>query len=66
MCVLTALTKDSENTQICFCFLMIMGADIDDRPPIVIMGMAVPSAVADGTGFQLRVKLSHEGIEERF
>ena len=64
MSVFAAVTEDSEDTEICFSPLS--GIKVNDGAPVVVMDMAVPSAVADGTGLQFRAKLSHKGVKEKF
>lgn len=64
MSVFTAVTEYSEDTEICFSPLS--GIKVNDGTPIVVMDMAVPGAVADGTGLQFRAELRHKGIKEKF
>ena len=62
--VLTAITEDSENAEICFGPLP--GIKINDGTPVIVMDMAVSSTVADGTGLQFRPELRHKGVKEKF
>lgn len=62
--MVTAVTEDPEHTKIRF--LLCAGLEVNNGSAVVIMGMAVPGAPADGTGFQFRAKQSHVGIEQRF
>lgn len=64
MSVLAAVTEDSENTEISGSLLS--GIEINDGTSVVVMDMAVPGAVADGTGLQFRAELCHKGIKEKF
>ena len=64
MSVLTAVTEDSENAEICFGPLP--GIKVNDGTPVVVMDMAVSGAVADGTGLQFRAELCHKGVKEKF
>lgn len=64
MSVLTAVTEDSEDAEICF--RPLPGIKVNDRTPVVVMDMAVSGAVTDGTGLQFRAKLSHKGVKEKF
>lgn len=64
MSVLTAVTEDSEDTEICF--RPLPGIKVNDGTPVVVMDMAVSGAVADGTGLQFRAELSHKGVKEKF
>ena len=64
MSALTAVTEDSEDTEICF--RPLPGIKVNDGTPVIIMDMAVSGAVADGAGFQFRSELSHKGVKEKF
>ena len=64
MSVFTAVTEDSEDAEICFSPLP--GIKVNDGTPVVVMDMAVPGAVADGTGLQFRSELRHKGVKEKF
>ena len=64
MSVFTAVTEDSENAEICVSPLP--GIKVNDGTPVIVMDMAIPGAVTDGTGFQFRAKLCHKGVKEKF
>lgn len=64
MSVFTAVTEDSENAEICVSPLP--GIKVNDGTPIIVMDMAIPGAVTDGTGFQFRAELCHKGVKEKF
>ena len=64
MSVLTAVTEDSEDAEICF--RPLPGIKVNDGTPVVVMDMAVSGAVADGTGLQFRAELCHKGVKEKF
>lgn len=61
--VLTTITEDSEDAEICFGLLP--GIKVNDGTPVVVMDMAIPSAVTDGTGLQFRAELCHKGVKEK-
>ena len=64
MSVLTAVTEDSEYTEICISPLPSI--KVNDRMSVVVMDMAVSGAVADGTGLQFWAKLRHKCVKEKF
>ena len=64
MSVLAAVTEDSENAEICD--IPLPGIKVNDGTPVVVMDMAIPGAVADGTGLQFRAELCHKGVKEKF
>ena len=63
MCMVTAVTEDSEHTKIRF--LLCAGPKVDDGSAIVVMDMAVSGASADGTGLKFGLKPRHVGIKKR-
>ena len=64
MCMVTAVTEDSEHTKIRF--LLCAGPKVDDESAVVVMDVAVSGTPADGTGLQMGLKFSHIGIKKRF
>ena len=64
MCMVTAVTEDSEHTKIRF--LLCAGPKVDDGSAVVVMDVAVSGASADGTGLKFGLKFSHVGIKKRF
>ena len=64
MCMVTAVTEDSEHTKIRF--LLYAGPKVDDGSAIVVMDVAVSGTPADGTGLQTGLKPRHVGIKKRF
>ena len=64
MCMVTAVTEDSEHTKIRF--LLCAGPKVDDGSAIVVMDVAVSGTPADGTGLQTGLKPRHVGIKKRF
>ena len=48
------------------CFGLLPGIKVNDGTPVVVMDMAIPSAVTDGTGLQFRAELCHKGVKEKF
>ena len=64
MCMVTAVTEDSEHTKIRF--LLCAGPKVDDGSAIVVMDVAVSGTPADGTGLQMGLKFSHVGIKKGF
>ena len=64
MCMVTAVTEDSEHTKIRF--LLCAGPKVDDGSAVVVMDVAVSGTPADGTGLQTGLKPRHVGIKKRF
>ena len=64
MCMVTAVTEDSEHTKIRF--LLCAGPKVDDGSAVVGMDVAVSFASTDGTGLQTGLKFSYVGIKQRF
>ena len=64
MCMVTAVTEDSEHTKIRF--LLCAGPKVDDGSAVVVMDVAVSFASTGGTGLQTGLKFSHVGIKKRF
>ena len=64
MCMVTAVTEDSEHTKIRF--LLYAGPKVDDGSAVVVMDVAVSGASAYRTGLPFGLKPLHVGVKKRF
>ena len=64
MSMITAFAEYTHDAEMLF--LLSAGQKVNDGSVIIIMNMAVSATSTDGTSFQLRLKLLHVGVEERF